>query len=215
MPASSTDVTTSRFSYWHGYPERYRRQLREEGKRAAIALALLVLLPGGGALAWFLGSAWLPLKVVFGLSLLAIAAFGAYVCARSIRALAFARIVPYFEKSVDDTRPFAGGESLARHSQRLDELASQAGTTPLSNFGFADDFAGETITWHEPALGLATIRAITPKVPESDLQLRRDLELLSEALNRAAARRIRFALLLRTTHSLLDAEKQKRQGSFA
>jgi len=214
MSASSTDVTKSRFSYWRGYPERFRDVLREEGKRAAIAVGLLVVLPGGGALAWFLGSAWLPLKILFGLLLLAIAGFGAFLCTRTIRALVFVRIVPYFEKSLGDAQPFAAGVELARRAERLDRLATEAGATPLSNFGFNDDFVGQAVTWHEPALALATIRAVLPKVAETELALRRDLELLSEALNRAAARRIRFALLLRTTHAVSDAEKEKRLGSF-
>jgi hypothetical protein len=214
MPASSTDVTKSRFSYWRGYPERYRGLLREEGKRAAVAVAVLVLLPGGGALAWFLGSAWLPLRLVLGLLLLGIAGFGAFLCARTIRALVFPKIVPYFEKSLAESQPFAGGTALARQNQRLDELALAAGVTPLSSYGFNDDFAGQTVTWHEPALALATIRAILPKVSQDESRLRGDLELLTEWLNRAAARRIRFALLLRTTHSVADAEKEKRLGSL-
>jgi hypothetical protein len=214
MTASSTDVTKSRFSYWRGYPERYRGLLREEGKRAAIAAALLVLLPGGGALAWFLGSAWLPLKLVFGLLLLGMAGFGALLCARTIRALLFPRIVPYFEKSLGEPAPFAGGVALARQSQQLDELALSAGVTPLSSYGFNDDFAGQVVTWHEPALALASVRAILPKLSPDEARLRHDLELLTESLNRAAARRIRFALLLRTTHAVADAEKEKRQGSL-
>lgn len=214
MTASSKDVTKSRLSYWRGYPERYRGLLREEGKRAAIAVAVLVLLPGGGALAWFLGSAWLPLKLLFGLLLLGIAGFGAFLCGRTISALLFPRIIPYFEKSLGESEPFAGGVALARQSQQLDELALSAGVTPLSSYGFNDDFAGQVVTWHEPALALASIRAILPKLAPDELRLRRDLELLTEWLNRAAARRIRFALLLRTTHAVADAEKEKRQGSL-
>ena len=214
MTASSSDVTKSRFAYWRGYPERYRGLLREEGKRAAIAVAVLVFLPGGGALAWFLGSAWLPLKLLFGLLLLGFAGFGAFLCARTIRALLSPRIVPYFEKSLGESEPFAGGVALARQSQRLDELALSAGVTPLSSYGFNDDFAGQVVTWHEPALALASVRAILPQISPDQLRLRHDLELLTESLNRAAARRIRFALLLRTTHAIADAEKEKRQGSL-
>jgi hypothetical protein len=86
--------------------------------------------------------------------------------------------------------------------------------TPLSSYGFNDDFAGQVVTWHEPALALASVRAILPQVSPDQHRLRHDLELLTESLNRAAARRIRFALLLRTTHAIADAEKDKRQGSL-
>lgn len=215
MAAVTTDDPRTRFAYWRGYPQRYRGLLREEGKRAALGVALLVLLPGGGALAWFVGSAWLPLKLVFGTLLLAIAGLGAYTCGRTLFALLFVRVVPYFEKPMGDAPAFAGGAALARRAEALDRLALAAGVTPLSGFGFADDDAGEKLVWHEPALGLATVRALALQVAPHDAGLRRDLELLADVLGRAAARRIRFALLLRTTPAPSDEEKARRQGAFA
>ena len=215
MTASPTDVAPSRFSYWRGYPLRYRERLQVEGKRAAVSVLLLVVLPGGGALAWFLGSAWAPLRIIVGLILLAMAGFGAFWCGRIVAALVFARVVPYFEKSLGDGPPLASGAELAKHSQRLDELAVLADATPLSSFGFNDDLAGEAVTWHEPALALATVRALSAKLSDAESALKRDLEQLAEALNRAAARRIRFALLLRTSYGLTGDEKAKRRGSLA
>lgn len=214
MPAPDTEARKPRFSYWRGYPSRYREIFREEGKRAAVAVALLLLLPLGGAIAWFAGSAWLPLRVVFGLALLGIAGFGGFICYRTLRALLVPRIVPYFEKSLGEPEPFSGGAALAQNSEHLDELAAAAGANPLSSFGFADDFQGEPIKWHEPALAVATIKVISPQVSAGEAELRRDLEALSEFLSRAASRKTRFALVIRTAHALSDAEKQRRQGFF-
>ncbi|MDQ2644384.1 MAG: hypothetical protein M3020_11250 [Myxococcota bacterium] len=214
MPAPDAETRKPRFSYWRGYPARYREIFVDEGKRAAVAVALLLLLPLGGAIAWFAGSAWLPLRVVFGLLLLGIAGFGGFICYRTLRALLVPRVVPYFEKSLGEPEPFSGGDALAKNSEHLDELAAAAGANPLSSFGFVDDFYGEPMKWHEPALAVATIKAITPQVSAAEAALRRDLEALSEFLGRAASRKTRFALVIRTVHAVSDAEKQRRQGFF-
>lgn len=214
MPAPDTETRKARFSYWRGYPARYRELFVDEGKRAAVAVALLLLLPLGGAIAWFAGSAWLPLRVVFGLLLLGIAGFGGFICYRALRALLVPRVVPYFEKSLGEPAPFAGGDALAKNAEHLDELAAAAGANPLSSFGFVDDFYGEPMKWHEPALAVATIKSILPQVSAAEAALRRDLDALSEFLGRAATRKTRFALVIRTAHSVSDAEKQRRQGFF-
>jgi hypothetical protein len=215
MLAPDTDARKPRFSYWRGYPERYRDLYRVGAKRAVISIAVLVMVPLGGAIAWFIGSAWAPLKIIFGSLLLALAGFGAVLCTRTVRALLFARMVPYFEKQLGQSAPFAGGSELARNAEKLDALAAAAGAAPLSSFGFEDDFLGETVKWHEPALALATIRTISQQVAASEGELKRDLELLGDALGVAASKRTRFALLLTTTYAPSDAERQKRQGFFA
>jgi hypothetical protein len=214
MPGLDTDPSKARLGYWRGYPERYRELYRTGAKRAVIAIALLVLVPAGGAFAWFMGSAWAPLKVVFGCLLLAIGAYGAVTCTRSVRALLFARTIPYFEKKMGDGPPFEGGAALAKNTQRLDTLALAAGVAPLSSFGFNDDSVGETVTWHEPALALATIRTISQHIPHSELALKRDLDRLAESLSLAASQRTRFALLLTTTYAPSDAENERRHGSL-
>jgi len=214
MPAPDTEARKLRFAYWRGYPARYHEMFLEEGKRAAVAVALLFLLPLGGAIAWFAGSAWLPLRVVFGLLLLGIAGFGGFICYRTLRALLVPRVVPYFEKSLGEPAPFAGGAALAKNAEHLDELAAAAGANPLSTFGFADDFFAEPVKWHEPALAVATIKVISPQVSAEEPELRRDLEALSDFLGRAASKKTRFALVLRTAHAVSDAEKQRRQGFF-
>ena len=214
MPAPDTEARKTRFSYWRGYPARYHEMFLDEGKRAAVAVALLLLLPLGGAIAWFAGSAWLPLRVVFGLLLLGIAGFGGFICYRTLRALLVPRVVPYFEKNLGEPAPFSGGAALAKNSEHLDELAAAAGANPLSSFGFDDDFYGQSVKWHEPALAIATIKIISPQVSAEEPALRRDLEALSEFLGRAATRKTRFALVIRTVHAVSDAEIRRRQGFF-
>jgi hypothetical protein len=214
MVAPDTDARKPRFTYWRGYPGRYEAAFREGAKSVGIAALLMVVLPGGGAIAWFAGSAWGPLKVVFGTLLLAIAGYGAFLTARSGRALLFPRVVPYFEKQLGEGAAFDGGAALAKHAEQLDELALAANVAPLSGFGFADDFAGEAVTWHEPALALATIRTISQQISAGDALLKRDLDRLSETLNLAASKRTRFALLVRTTYAPSDVEAQRRQGFF-
>jgi hypothetical protein len=199
MLAPDTDARKPRFAYWRGYPDRYRDLYRVGVKRAAISIAVLVVVPLGGGIAWFVGSAWAPLKIVFGSLLLALAGFGAVICTRTVGALLFARMIPYFEKQLGENPPFAGGSELARNAEKLDALAAAAGAAPLSSFGFADDFLGELVKWHEPALALATIRTISEQIPASEVALKHDLDRLAESLTLAASKRTRFALLLPTT----------------
>lgn len=215
MLAPDTEARKPRFSYWRGYPERFRDAYRVGMKRAAVSIGLLVLIPLGGSVAWFVGSAWPPVKIIFGSLLLALAGFGAVICARSFGALLFPRVVPYFEKALGETTPFAGGRALAENAERLDGLAQAADLPPLSSFGFADDALGEAVTWHEPALALATLRALLQQISPSEPALKRDLEAFADLLELAASKRTRFALLLTTTYAVTDAERQKRQGFFS
>ena len=215
MLAPDTDANKPRFAYWRGYPERYRERYRAGLKRALISVCVLVLVPVGGAIAWFVGSAWTPLKIVFGSLLLLLSAFGTVICTRTIGALLFPRTVPYFEKALGEITPFAGGRELAKNAEHVDALAAAAGAAALSSFGFADDFRGERLTWHEPALALATIRAVSQQIPGSESALKRDLDDLAQVLSVAASKRTRFALLLTTTYAPTDAEREKRQGFFS
>ena len=86
-------------------------------------------------------------------------------------------------------------------------------------FGFNDDLAGETLTWHSSADGLATfagLREALEKRPDqfpNQRSLLQDLSAVEEALQMAANSQIGFCLLLRVGASTSAQEWELRQGT--
>lgn len=65
-----------------------------------------------------------------------------------------AQIVPYFRESVEGPFTLRNGASLSQNCRRLDALAEAKGCRSLFSFGFADELAGEAVTWHPASEGL-------------------------------------------------------------
>jgi hypothetical protein len=91
--------------------------------------------------------------------------------------------------------PSFDGKALSRHLERLDAVASAAGTTmPGSFLGFGDD------DWFDAADGLRTAEALLAAIRPGSVKLRdktavrADLEALRDALRSALAAGTRFHL---------------------
>ncbi|MFO0910949.1 MAG: hypothetical protein U0794_21845 [Isosphaeraceae bacterium] len=128
-------------------------------------------------------------------------------------------IVPYFPSKVGNIDTFGRGHRLARWFEPLEELAATLNVRPLSDFGFADDLAGEKVVWHDPADGLRTVEALRASVADRDTgiphdpRLLEDLQHLSEALAIARDRKIAFSLLYRAMDGTSAQEWEVRQGT--
>lgn len=215
-PGASADVFRGS-RYWRGYPARYRRRIPYVLLNVGCAFLLLVLLPLVGAAAWFASEEGVMPKVLFGGTLSAIAAWCALASFRP-PSIFQVRVLPYFEKQVGEIDTFLAGYALARNWERLDDLARELGSSPLSDFGFADDFEGDPLIWHDAAKGYDTVEAIRQRIERDwvtrDLDLLRDLNALAHALSRAAEQRIRFSLLVRLADGTSPMEMAQRSGTF-
>jgi len=138
----------------------------------------------------------------------------------------FVHIYTYFEKpaSGDQRRvsratAFLGGEALARNLETLDMLAREAGVTPISGFGFADDFYGEELTWHAPEEGLTTVLTLLERVAEQPSRVddaeavTKDLKRVAGALEDARVFPTRFCFLVRTCNATNALEWERRKGT--
>lgn len=218
MKSSGAERNVFRGSrYWRGYPAHYRRQLPRVLLNAGCAFLLVVLLPLLGAAAWFASGAGVVPKLLFGGALGAFAAWCALAYFRP-RSIFQVRVVPYFERQVGGIRTFLAGSALARHWERLDDLARELDSDPLSAFGFAEDLEGEPVIWHDAAKGYDTVEALRQRIEREwvtrDLDLLRDLDALAHALSRAAEQRIRFSLLVWVGDGTSPMEMARRTGTF-
>lgn len=66
----------------------------------------------------------------------------------------------YLDRHIGDIHTYSRGKAIAARCPELDRIAEASGVHPISFFGFADDFHGETVTWHEVADGLSTFTAV-------------------------------------------------------
>ena len=132
------------------------------------------------------------------------------------------RILPYFQKGhvLDSVSTFLDGEALARNCVFLDDLARREGLEPLSDFGFADDLAGETPIWHDAGLGLATVVGLRaglerdPAVLGETSAVIADLAPVEANLREAARQGIPFCFLLRHGSIASGHEMEVRKGFF-
>lgn len=203
----SASPTHSRFEYFFGRP---RRQWR-------YAVGMLFL---AGMMAFFavfaLMGAWhepsWPWSLVKGGVGLA-AAWGSWHFLGSIFVCS---IAPYFDREIGGLSTFGQGEAIAKHCRRLDDLAAGKGAAPLSAFGYADDLKGETVVWHEPGAGLATVSSLletlSPDGP--DRRLVEELAAVRDALRAAESKGAKFSFILRSGDGTNAMEHQLRKGSF-
>jgi hypothetical protein len=130
------------------------------------------------------------------------------------------RIVPYFAREIEpyggaSSAAFARGRGLYQAIGDLDELARAAGVTPLSAFGFADDYYDQQVSWHGAEDGIRTVAALQPRSPGAEAAV--DLAALAAVLGVAAARGVDFCLVLRLygRDSLqVVSSMESRQGRF-
>ena len=115
------------------------------------------------------------------------------------------RIVPYFARQIEEyggmsSRAFVRGRGLYRDIAALESLAGTLGVTPLSTFGFADDYYGQEVQWHAASEGVTTVEALRQalgaRLP-AELEAAQDLEALASVLRLAADQGVDFCLALR------------------
>jgi hypothetical protein len=135
------------------------------------------------------------------------------------------RIVPYFARELQPhggstTPAFLRGRGLYTELVALDELAAALGVTPLSAFGFEDDYFDQEIRWHPATEGLRSVEALRQGLDARLLAAKgvtADLDVLAEALRIAAEKDVAFSLILRLQKKdSLQAvmSREMRQGSF-
>jgi hypothetical protein len=115
------------------------------------------------------------------------------------------RVVPYFARQLEPyggltSVSFAKGRAVYLELEQLEESAAMLGITPLTAFGFADDFYGQDVRWHPAAEGSRTVEALLRDLtqrPHPSAALAGELEALASVLCVAADRDVPFALVLR------------------
>lgn len=133
------------------------------------------------------------------------------------------RIVPCFARKLGDygganSAAFRRGRALYQEIDALERLAATTGVTPLSAFGFADDYYGQHVQWHNAEEGVRTLAALRQGLAaQAESDLVRDLAALDGALRVAAEQNAKFCLVLRQLKkdSLQVAESmEERSGRF-
>jgi hypothetical protein len=187
-----------------GIDERWREALRV---RVVAALVVFALAATPAALFTYASIRvespwWAGLRTVPAVVALVIFAWMTFVVTvMLLDILFFSSVCPYFESPVGDIETFGHGRALARRHCELDALACRHGVAPLSSFGFADDLEGETLVWHDPADGLATVEALLGALSGPGCEIPRrepivaDLKRVADALAKAHAKGIRFCLM--------------------
>jgi hypothetical protein len=128
-------------------------------------------------------------------------------------------IIPYFQSAVGEIDTFCAGKALVLQVLLLDRISAELNVRPLSDFGYNDDICGERVEWHDPAVGLKTVRALLteikshPERVDGGRNLIDDLDKLMHALGRANDQNIRFSLLLRQGNSTNALEWERRIGT--
>jgi hypothetical protein len=164
-------------------------------------------------------------RVASGVSAVVLIGFTLWLCSYFVMTLRFwlfapARVVPYFERRLDSGTKgaFKNGFALAQRFDELERRASQLGVPPLSAFGFGDDVLGQLVVWHATEAGLKTVQALVASSHSEALhaKLLEDLRALEAALERAEAKAVRFALVVRIGADkwISGAEMFQRKGSF-
>jgi hypothetical protein len=136
-----------------------------------------------------------------------------------------ARIVPYFARQIGEyggksSRAFVRGCGLYREIVALENLAGTLGVTPLSTFGFADDYYGQEVRWHAASEGVKTVEALRPALggrSPAELDAAQDLEALASVLRLAADDGVDFCLALRIRRKdslQVVSSMERRQGRF-
>jgi hypothetical protein len=103
------------------------------------------------------------------------------------------------------------GFGVAKEMPALDAAAMERGVAQPSDFGFSD----EPKRWWNAREGLQTLDAIAGLIADSD-ELGQDLAAMRSALEAAAEKEIKFALLVRLGPDdfISPVEMDNRKGSF-
>lgn len=127
------------------------------------------------------------------------------------------RIALYFENKV--TGEAIWSEPLARNCAYLDAIASDAGLTPLSAFGFADEYLGEDVVWHDPEQGLKTVSGLrqklqsNPQILDDSSVVIPDLAAVETRLREACKSATRFCFIFHYD-AINGMEVEQRKGYF-
>jgi hypothetical protein len=132
------------------------------------------------------------------------------------------RIVPCFRRELEpyggpSSLAFKRGHALHREIDALDALAKSLGVTPLSRFGFSDDYHGQPVVWHAAGEAVRTLAALRQGFSASSTaDVVADLEALASVLEIADARGVEFRLVLRLHRGDLQAASihEPREGRF-
>lgn len=115
------------------------------------------------------------------------------------------RVFPYYEGRLPDADTYSHGHHLARNWGRLVRLGEASAAPGLSHFGFEDPLYGEEQVWHDPLLGLHSVRQTlrlvrqNPDCVDNVDGVCADLERLERALCLAHRKDLRFSLLVSAT----------------
>ncbi len=216
------ESSLSSFRYCEGYPERYLTARRSNIRWAigcfgpflcASIVGLFFAAYGFNAASRFAATLRLVELFLFACYFGHLLWDGVCVARRTC-------IVPYFQQTLEDIHTFAQGEAIAKHCQELDAMSLELGVSPLSTFGFNDDFYGEELVWHPADKGLATVTRLIQALRASDpLKLSDQDQVISElvaienALRKASEQSVMFCLLLRTSGVTNAIEWEQRKGS--
>lgn len=143
---------------------------------------------------------WLML-ILFGFFFLQFAAAVTFWLTDSLRINP--RIVPCFARKLGDygganSAAFVRGRALYLEIDALDKLAEAADVTPLSAYGFVDEWYDQSMQWHGADEGLRTVAALRLGVAaQATPELMRDLDALDATLRVAHEQGVAFCLLLR------------------
>ena len=202
-----------------GFPPEYRRIARDG---QSWMLGILVLL-GAATCALTAGAFYCDWELHWAVIAAAVSLLWGWATVSELRENPeeLARIVPYFEEYVPGPDTFfSSGYALARSCTHLDAFAVQAGVTPLSAFGFADDYHGQRAAWHDPDEALTTVRRLLEIVRQhpgtvcSTEDLTAELERLQCKLHGARALGVRFCLHLRIDTAYTGLEFDNRKGKY-
>ena len=161
-------------------------------------------------------------EISLGAAALALAPFAFAVLSGPITVWAVTRhvsLMTYYERKVGEVDTWLAGRAAVRALRPLDAMAIEAGVRPLSEFGFADDLAGESVVWHDPREGRTSVAAllkaveIQPERVADPLAVADDLRRIGEGLDKAAALGISFCFLIRHGDSTNGMEWESRIGS--
>ncbi len=147
---------------WSSYPKaHWRRAVQTLWGSLAFMLIGATLATGGTAFAIF-GRSSIASPAVWWIRFGDVIVFlGFFVSLSEVSCvLNRGQVVPYFERPVGGIDTFCHGQSLLRNLADLERLAEEIGVSPLSAFGWHDDMRGETVVWHDPAVGLKTVKAL-------------------------------------------------------
>jgi hypothetical protein len=130
------------------------------------------------------------------------------------------RIIPFFSGRIPEADTFLKGRGLACHSRRLDQVAERLNLTPLSSFGFRDEYLWRRPQWHSASDGIKTFQGLLdsvrnlPDQSEDQAEMLADLGRVLKTLETAEARNVKFCLIPRLGRMVSPVEISQKRGFF-